>query len=400
MQKLVKLPLVFLFIASLIGLVLRWHYFQPIVAFKYPFWLHAHSHLMFLGWVFNALSIGYVICFLPESAQRRYKGIFYTLNLLVLGMLISFPLQGYGVYSIAISTLHTAVVVIYCLKFFKDTISTKSNISIWFARVSLSFFLISAIGPFVVGVLAAKGLGQSDGYHLAVYYYLHFQYNGVFTFGVFALFFHLLTVRGIDFHLEHATRFGWLLFFSCFPAYALSSLWTNPPLIANWIGLLAAGTQVIAFYYFLKSINRSWPAIGEMFTKPSRLLLIVSLVAFGAKLLLQLLSVHPSIAVLAYEIRFYVIAYLHLVLIGMISLFLIVWYKEWNLLPLKRLYIYLLLIGFISSELVMISIGWWPGFFNIPKWMVITSVIMAIGITGIIYDFLFTPNTKVLSNEI
>jgi hypothetical protein len=48
----------------------------------------------------------------------------------------------------------------------------------------------------------------------------------------------------------------------------------------------------------------------------------------------------------------------------------------------------------------MISIGWWPGFFNTPKWMVITSVIMAIGITGIIYDFLFTPNTKVLSNEI
>ncbi|MGB4974565.1 MAG: hypothetical protein WBO32_18000, partial [Cyclobacteriaceae bacterium] len=109
------------------------------------------------------------------------------------------------------------------------------------------------------------------------------------------------------------------------------------------------------------------------------------------------LSVYPSIALLAYEVRFYVIAYLHLVLIGMISLFLIAWYVEWNLVPINKLNVYLLLIGFISSELVMISVGRWPGLFNTPKWMVITSAVMVIGVAGIINNFLSNSNGKKVS---
>ncbi|MGB4972058.1 MAG: hypothetical protein WBO32_05335, partial [Cyclobacteriaceae bacterium] len=270
MQKLIKLPLAFLFIASVVGLVLRWHYFHPIVTFQYPYWLHTHSHLMFLGWVFNALSIAYALCFIPESSQRKYKIMLYALNLLVLGMLVAFPLQGYGVYSIAISTLHTFVVVVFSIQFFKDTKSDRQNIAIWFARTSLLFFLISAVGPFVVGALAANGMGQSDEYHLAVYYYLHFQYNGVFTFGVFGLLFHLLEQRGVGFDLKEASKFRWLLFAACFPAYALSTLWTSPPPIVNWIGFVAAIAQLAAFYYFLRSVRNNWAEIRRVVALSSR----------------------------------------------------------------------------------------------------------------------------------
>ena len=104
MQQLLKLPLIFFFIASVVGVLLRWHQVYPVEGFVYPYWLHAHSHLMFLGWVFNALLVNAVVQFLPDVPVKRYTNIIWLLNALVLGMLISFPLQGYGVYSIIIST--------------------------------------------------------------------------------------------------------------------------------------------------------------------------------------------------------------------------------------------------------------------------------------------------------
>lgn len=405
MQRLIKFPLVFLFIAALIGLALRWHYYQPMTGFTYPYWLHAHSHLMFLGWVFNALSIGYVICFLPEELQSWYKKPFYIINLLVLGMLITFPIQGYGVYSIVVSTLHTMVVIVVSIRFFKDTNKKKNDNAVWFARTSLLFFIISAFGPFVVGALAANGLGQSDGYYLSIYYYLHFQYNGVFTFGIFAFFFYLLKQKGVYIDLQYIKKFRWILFISCFPAYALSTLWTSPPMFVYILALLGALGQLIALYYLLQSMRSHWIQFISLISPLTRVLLIISLIAFVLKLILQLFSVHPSVAMLAYERRFYVIAYLHLVLIGMISLFLIAWYNEQRWITLKRIYVYLLIIGFVTSELVMISVGQWPGLFNIQEWMIITSIILVIGITGIVIGGIRMTNKrshsyqKVNSNE-
>jgi len=394
MQRLIKLPLVFLFIASLIGLALRWHYYQPIAGLNYRFWLHAHSHVMFLGWVFNALFIGYVIGFLPNASQQWYKKPFYIINFLFLVMLIAFPLQGYGVYSIAVSTLHTMIVIVVAIRFFKDTKSDKLNIAIWFARISLVFFIISALGPFVVGALVANGLGQSNWYHLAVYYYLHFQYNGVFTFGIFALFFHLLQQKKITINLNQAKKFRVLLFISCFPAYALSTLWANPPWFFYGVGLLAALGQLVALYYLWSALRDGWSKLKQSVSQSSWVLLMTSMLALVVKLILQLFSVHPSVAMLAYEMRFYVIAYLHLVLIGAISFFLLAWYNEQGWVSLKRLHIYLLLTGFVTSELIMISIGKWPNLFSIPKWMVITSITLVIGIAWIVFDAIFNSWVK------
>ncbi|WKZ60930.1 MAG: hypothetical protein QY309_05465 [Cyclobacteriaceae bacterium] len=256
------------------------------------------------------------------------------------------------------------------------------------ARASLLFFIISAIGPFIVGILAANGLKQSNWYQLAVYYYLHFQYNGVFTFGVLALFFHLLKTKAIPFQLNQARKFGSLLFISCFPAYALSTLWTNPPLIINGIGFVAAVGQIAAFYYFLKSIDIKRKVDNLSFSKSSGILLGSAFISFGIKLVLQLISAFPYVAALSYEIRFYVIAYLHLVLIGIISFFLIAWYNECKILKVRKSYAYILVIGFITSELVMISVSLIREDINIFKWLAIISLFLVVGIGGIIFESL------------
>ncbi|HNP95821.1 MAG TPA: hypothetical protein PKJ63_09330 [Cyclobacteriaceae bacterium] len=391
-STLIRLPLVFLLVASLIGLALRFHFVQPITGFNYNNWLHAHSHVMFLGWVLNALCTGFVVCLLPASSLKRYTSLLYTINVLVFGMLITFPLQGYGVYSIIISTLHTIAIVVFTVQFFKDTRWKQAKSSVQFARDAMIFFLVSALGPLIVGVLAANGLGQSDWYHLAIYYYLHFQYNGVFTFGILALFFTLLERKGVGIERKSALPFRKLLFFSCFPAYALSTLWTEPPMLIIWIGLAAAILQIASLYYFLQTVRNSGWNLRLVGSNTTRALLLVSFLAFIAKLVLQFLSSIPKISLLAYEVRFYLIAYLHLVLVGMISFFLIAWYREQKVIALTIVDASLLVAGFVGSELIMVGVGLSAGTFNVFKWVLVASVILFAGIVKVAISAIFARN--------
>ncbi|HEX7762949.1 MAG TPA: hypothetical protein VF433_04980, partial [Cellvibrio sp.] len=104
MQKHFSIPFLFLFIAACIGLLLRWHFIMPLSWLNYPYWLHAHSHIMFLGWVFNVLFLAFVRNY---NLSSRYRKLFVFIQILLAGMLISFPIQGYGVISIIISAIHT-----------------------------------------------------------------------------------------------------------------------------------------------------------------------------------------------------------------------------------------------------------------------------------------------------
>ena len=120
MVKYVRLPLLFLFLASLIGMFLRWQFLAPTPGVNYTYFLHAHSHTMFLGWTFNALYIAYGLAFIPSDAHRTFKIIFLLLQLLVVAMMFSFPLQGYGLYSIIFSTLHTVLAIAFIFIFYQS----------------------------------------------------------------------------------------------------------------------------------------------------------------------------------------------------------------------------------------------------------------------------------------
>jgi hypothetical protein len=388
MKKFVSLPLIFLFVASCLGLILRWHHLDPISGFKYSFWLHAHSHIMFLGWVFNALSIAFVISLVKEQLHKDYYMIFIAINILLVGMLVLFPLQGYGAATIILSSMHTLLVLLLSLRFFRDTRIHYRVHSFSFARISLVFFIISAIGPLALGAITANGLGHTNWYRLAVYYYLHFQYNGVFTFGVFALLFRLLEEKEIEVSYHLAKLFKILLLVSCFPAYILSTLWTKPGILFNVIGFLAGLAQIVGLLYFTLLIRRNIGEIRKRFSRQALALLIISFAAFATKLVLQLISAHPFIAALADEVRIYTIAYLHLVLIGMVSCFLLAWYMEKRYIgSVKYYYLILLISGFVGSEFSMISLGLLSAE-TIQVALIVTSFLMVSGIGGLLANHL------------
>lgn len=385
MSRFDKVPLYFLVIASCIGLLLRYHFIHPISWLIFPYWLHAHSHLMFLGWVMNVLYLAFVTNYVPAT-NARYKKLFVFLQWNLFGMMIAFPLQGYGLFSISFSTLHTMGIALFTYWLYQDTKHQPISASLWLVRKSLLFFLLSAVGPFTLGPLMATGLAQSPWYYSAIYFYLHFQYNGVFVLGCMSLLFYYLEQRGFSFHAQTAILSFRLLVAGTILTYALSVLWTSPGVWVNSMGGIGALIQLASLYYFWRTLQPVLPQLKESLTRLSYYFLYCVWLAYLLKLLLQLLSAWPSVALLAYGNRSYIIAYLHLVLIGVVTFFLIAWYMFTNRLRLKKTsltVIYVtIMIGFVVLEVVLISI---PVFRHPEYLLFISSAFITAGFVALLF---------------
>lgn len=204
-------------------------------------------------------------------------------------------------------------------------------------------------------------MGQSQWYYFSLYFYLHFQYNGFFLFGVFSLLFNVLEEKKIEFSIAKSMSFGKTLAFTCVPAYLLSILWAKPGYTFNILGGLTALVQLYALGMLISFVSKHASDFKRTLNKSSIHFLLIVLAVFTAKLLLQLISAFPAIAQMAYELRPVVIAYLHMVLLGIICISLFVWYVESNRIDVesgKRIII-LFLISFTGMEVCLILSPWW-----------------------------------------
>jgi hypothetical protein len=375
-MKKYRLPIIFFSIAVAMGAFLRWQYINPTPGVNFRNVLHGHSHLMFSGWVLNVLLFAFIDAHI-RSRLKTFNLLLITLQACTIGMLIAFPMQGYGLTSIIFSTLHTLVSVSIIIFFFRQT-KSSNLISLWFAKLSMIFFLISTIGPFSLGYLSSHGLNQSCWYNYSIYFYLHFQYNGCFTFGILSLFYELLENKKISFDYQKGKTIGMILALSCLPAFLLSILYNKPGIIFNIIGGLAAAGQIVAFDLFQKEFRTIKYDFISKSTKASSVALYVVLFALGLKLFLQFISAFPSIAELTNQLRPVVIAYIHLMLIGVVSFFLILFMIEKKIMDytMAAAGFKLLLFGFIGSELCQILVPWWSK--TVPSYFP-TSQILLLG---------------------
>ena len=360
MRRYYSIPLLFFFLAAVLGLFLRWQFVMPTPGIRYTYFLHNHSHVMFLGWVFNVLYLSFVENNLPEKGRGGYLKLFVVLQVLVVAMMISFPIQGYGLFSIIFSTLHMLAALVFIPIFFGRT-KGDPRISVWFARIAWIFFFISTAGPFSLGYLMANGTGQTVWHNYSIYFYLHFQYNGFFLFGVLSLFFQLLESKHIPFSYRRAKKIGTWMAAACVPAYSLSILFSKPGLFFNVLGAVGAVLQIVALIIFLKEIGRIKAHLYLNFNGVVMKLFQFVLLALILKSLLQLASAHPVIAEMAYTLRPLTIAYLHLVLVGIITFFLLGWYIETERVreTPRKWSVVILLAGFIGSEVCLVLVPWW-----------------------------------------
>ena len=195
----------------------------------------------------------------------------------------------------------------------------------------------------------------------SVYFFLHFQYNGWFLFGIFGLFFYWLEKNNIPgIHFLRKPIFL-LLFISCFFGFILSALWMRLPQWLYWMGIIAAMVQTVGFLLFISFLSICWREIKENTGNISRWLWLFSFTAICIKFILQTLSIFPNLSYLAFGFRPIVIGYLHLVLLGFVTLFLLGYLIKQRFLanlsfwPRRALFIFV--GGVIINELLLMVQG-------------------------------------------
>lgn len=324
LQRYTRIALLNLLVVALIGVILRYK-----IAFSLPFidqkhLLHGHSHFAFAGWVTHAimlLLVNYLVAQKGDQLISRYKWVINANLITAYGMLISFPAQGYGFCSILFSTLSIFVSYVFAVMYWKDLNSlAKKSISHWWMKAALLFNALSSAGAFSLAfMMATKNLHQ-NWYLASVYFFLHFQYNGWFFFACMGL----ATAKFLPGVTLSTQKKIFLLFAAaCIPAYVLSALWLPIPGWTYVIVILAAFSQATGWILVLRQMKIQAPFIHSITGKSAAWLITLSCIALSIKLLLQLGSTIPALSTVAFGFRPIVIGYLHLILLGVVSLFLL-----------------------------------------------------------------------------
>jgi hypothetical protein len=305
---------VFLVVVAALGALLRWQSVWPMAGVNYTHWLHAHSHTAFLGWVFNAFFALALHRFVAEEDVRVFWRLFGLMQVAVVGMLIAYPIQGYGAVSIVFSTLHMVCSVVFAWRLWRRNRATPAaRIHL---RVALAFMIMSGLGPLTLGPLAALGMRDSPAYLLSIYFYLHCQYNGWFMFFLQALAFQDMS----EDRTTDAQRAAAWLGAGALLTLVLSALWLHPPMWVYAVAAVGGAAQLTGCFYLLRGLR----GFGQKFAGAARGLVGLVVAAFLLKHALQVASAWPALESLVNH-RFMVIAFLHLVFLGVVTPSLLAW---------------------------------------------------------------------------
>ncbi len=353
----IKFSLFNLLLVATLGLLMRYK-----IAFEFPFLnqkniQHSHSHFAFAGWVSQTLIVLMVHFLSKQNSSiniEKYKNIFIANLVCAYIMLFSFIFQGYGLISILFSTLSIFVSFWFAVVYFKDLkIVDDSSLSKNWFKAALFFNVISSFGTFALAFMMATKNVPQDFYLSSIYFYLHFQYNGWFWFACIGLFVSQL-IPNLTIEKANKTIFNWF-FISCIPAYLLSVLWLELPIWVYSLAVISGIIQILAWIKFSKIIT---PNFIKNYTLTSFLkwIYISIIICVSLKFILQIGSTIPLIGKLAFGFRPIVIAYLHLVLLAIISGFILVYLFTNQLVAqnnsIKKAFA-LFIIGVFLNELVL-----------------------------------------------
>jgi hypothetical protein len=355
----VRISIFNLLLVAVIGALMRYK-----MGFEFPWFeqrhlQHAHSHFAFTGWISQFIMAVMLSILRPDRhsrpAARAFSAILWVNLLCAYGMVIAFSIQGYGAVSIFFSTLSLAAAVAFSALFWRSSrwITHGSPAMRWFSA-ALALQILSMAGTGMLTWMMVTHHMPQKMYLASVYWYLHFQYNGWFFFACMGFLMHMLQVAGKDTAFG-ARAFRWFLF-SVIPTYGLSVLWLD---LSWWLYvpvIAGALAQTAGWGIVLKGVGKSG-GLEAIHPNPLvRLLLMYMAVAVTVKYALQLGSTIPALSDLAFGFRTIVIAYLHLVLLAITSVFLLIHALASGFIPTDRLVhtaLVTFVIGVLLNELVL-----------------------------------------------
>ena len=325
MKNWYRVALFNLIVLAFLGLVLRYKINFTLNFIEQKNLLHAHSHFAFNGWIGFLLQVLILDQFTNGYKESgKFWNTFFLLSTIVnYAMIISFAWAGYTGISIALSTVALWLSYVFAYKICKLLPASESNkISSHFLKAALFFLVLSSVGPYALAIIIAAKVSHPYWSHNALYFFLHFQYNGWFTFAVLAFLFRKLE-SSIGFNYRSAKIFFWLLAATCIPSLFFTSLWHHRPVTITVVIVVSALLQTVALFYLAKLFNNNIRKSFKPLASIIKWLYGLALSAFALKVLLQLFSIHPDIAQLAFGFRPIIIGYLHLIFLVFVSLFLL-----------------------------------------------------------------------------
>lgn len=351
-------------IVALAGVTLRYkiNFSLPIVNHKYL--LHAHSQFAFVGWVSTAL-MALLVNFLERNIiytdYKKYNRIILINCIVAYALFISFILEGYAAFSIIFSTLTIFVSYIFIYYYWRDLrkVTDKSFAVSWF-KMALFLWGISSLGAFSLAYLMASHNTTQEYYFAAIYFFLHFQYNGWFLFVCFGLLFYHLYRTGMTQAASINKKLFFIMALTVAPSYLMSLLWLRLPVYLRYIADISGLLQLFVLFYFIKLLPAVHKYIPNSFTKTTRSLWILATISFIIKVILQMLSVVPFLSHYAFAFRPIVIGYLHLSFLCIISFFIIGYINEYlntRERHISLVGIILFIIGVVVQEFILMMQG-------------------------------------------
>ncbi len=323
----IQIALINFCVVALAGITLRYKINFPLPLVNQKYLLHAHSHFAFDGWVTLALMALMVNYLQQQSVNINYKKYHWVLLancVTAYGMFFSFIAEGYAFFSNTFSTLSIFISYFFIFYLWRDLtkVNDTSYAPKWF-KAALLLWALSSLGAFMLVYLMANHIMVQDYYFGAIYFFLHFQYNGWFLFACFGLLFSYLYKKDILPAVAIDKKLFIVMAVTVVPTYFLSILWLKLPKGLIWIADISGILQLIVLFYFIKLLLAVKKNFTNEITKSARYLWIMTSIAFILKIILQMLSVIPFFSHYAFGFRPIVIGYLHLSFLGIISFFIL-----------------------------------------------------------------------------
>ena len=347
-------------ISAFIGVILRYAFVVEL-----PLWLpfrnlqHTHSHLAMMGWLYGGLYI--LIAHFFDLRGVIYSRLFWMTQVAVFGMFLSFPFQGYGLYSIFFTTMHLGLSYLFIIRVFKDLKVPESGPgnAILLLKSALILLFVSTLGTWALGAIMSSSLKGTGWYYGAIQFFLHYQFNGWFIFGILSLFFKFLERQSIAVRQTLFNLFYWLLLISCIMTFALAVTWSTPNKLIFWtnsMGVIIQLCALLLLWIMMRDIRLQLIMVIKGWTFR---LWSLAFVFLSLKIVIQALVAIPALAIVSYTIRNFVIGFIHLLMLGVMSLFIFGALNQLRekTVDLEKLSIHLFLIGLLATELLLFVQG-------------------------------------------
>ncbi len=382
-----KIAFGYFFVIALLGTILR---FFPLAdfSFTYKHLLHAHSHVALLGWVYTALTTAIYYLFLKDKPiSKTYLRLFWFTQISIIGMLFTFPVTGYALFSIIFSTLFLIGSYGFFWIFSKHTSQQeKQTFSYKLIKTSLWFLVVSSLGPWALGYIMTTLGNTSAWYRNAIYFFLHFQYNGWFIVALFGLLFKVFENHAIYFTKRFYTLFYNFFIVGVILTFLLSVLWMKLPSIYNSLAFFGGLAQGYAVVLLVIALRKQKTRITNHLSSFTLLSLKIVFVLFAIKLVLQIIGTIPSVAIEVSGNKELIIGYLHWVFLGVISISILGFLNHLKLINLSKQSLVFYVIAFLFTETILFIKGietWWNlSFFSSYLWVIaLATILLLLSIT-------------------